>query len=66
METDLYILPKQLWSSPTLLTRMASLMKEEFMLKYEIQKGTRLHSKISIIGTSHMYGYVLNLPYVVQ
>lgn len=42
METDLYILPKQLWSSPTLLTRMASLMKEEFMLKYEIQKGTRL------------------------
>lgn len=46
METDKYIyfLPKQLWSSPTLLTRMASLMKEEFMLKYEIQKGTRLHT----------------------
>lgn len=23
---------------------MASLLKEEFMLKYEIQKGTRLHT----------------------
>jgi len=40
----IYILPKQLWSSPTLLTQMASLMKEEFMLKYEIQKGTHLHT----------------------
>lgn len=40
----IYFLPKQLWSSPTLLTQMASLMKEEFMLKYEIQKGTRLHT----------------------
>lgn len=35
---SIYFLPKQLWSSPTLLTRMASLMK------HEIQKGTRLHT----------------------
>lgn len=34
---NIYV-PKQLWSSPTLLTQMALFMKERSVLKYEIQK----------------------------
>lgn len=30
--------PKQLWSSPTLLIQMASFTKEKSVLKHEIQK----------------------------
>jgi len=66
METDLYITKTTLVLSNTPNTNGFAYERGIHVKIWNTKRNTSTHSKISIIGTSHMYGYVLSLPYVVQ
>lgn len=71
--TDIYIYNCYIYITKTTLvlsntpnTNGFTYEKRNSCSNMKYKRNTSTHSEISYIGTSHMYGHVLNLPYVVQ